>query len=187
MRRGVFPGSFNPVTVAHLTVARAAVEQCGLDRVELTLSRRPLGKAVGSLAGIDHRVRLLERLTVDRPWLGLAVRDERLLVDLAAGYDVLVVGADKLAQLLDPGWYDSAAEHRAALGRLPTVAVAPRAGCALPHRLPAGLRVVVLDTDPAHLEVSASEVRAGRHEWLPGELADLVRGSGAWPGLDEAR
>jgi nicotinic acid mononucleotide adenylyltransferase len=187
VKRGVFPGSFNPVTVAHLTVARAAVEQCGLDRVELTLSRVPLGKAAGSLAGIDHRVRLLERLTVDRPWLGVAVRDERLLVDLATGYDALVVGADKLAQLLDPGWYDSAAEHRAALARLPTVAVAPRAGCPLPDRLPAGLQVVVLDTDPAHREVSATEVRAGRDEWLPAELGDLARESGAWPGLGGAR
>jgi hypothetical protein len=30
---------------------------------------------------------------------------------------------------------------------------------------PPGVEIVVLQTDPAHREVSATGVRAGRHEW----------------------
>jgi len=187
VRRGVFPGSFNPVTVAHLTVAQAAVEQCALERVDLVISHQPLGKAPQDLAGIEHRLAVLGHLAATRPWLGVTRSDDRLLVDLACGYDVLVLGADKLAQLLDPTWYGSVAARDAAIARLPTVAVAPRAGSPLPDPAPPGLRLVVLDTDPAHLVVSASGVRDGRIEWVPGEVGELVRRSGAWPGLDRAR
>ena len=58
----------------------------------------------------------------------------------------------------------SEAAMRAALARLPPVAVAPRAGV----RLPVDARVTVLDVDPVHHEVSSSGVRAGRLEWRAG-------------------
>jgi hypothetical protein len=95
--------------------------------------------------------------------LGVAVTGARLLADVAAGYDVLVVGADKWAQLHDPAWYDGSATARdAALARLPRVVVAPRAGFALPEG------AEVLDLDPAHADVSSTAVRAGRHDWRAG-------------------
>ena len=43
-RRGVYPGSFNPPTIAHLAIAQAARDQCGLDRVDLVVSRVALAK-----------------------------------------------------------------------------------------------------------------------------------------------
>src|SRR6185436_14384082 len=60
-RRGAYPGTFNPPTVAHLAVALAARSQCGLDRVELVLSEVPLGK-VGDpqLTPIEVRLSMLE-------------------------------------------------------------------------------------------------------------------------------
>ena len=158
-RVGVFPGSFDPPTVAHLAIADASREQCGLDRVELVVSRVPLGKDHAAQTPVDERVAELEQLARGRPWLAVAVTDARLLADVAAGYDVLVVGADKWAQLHDPAWYGSVDERDIALARLPEVVVAPRADLVLPE----GVRV--LDVDPAHLHVSSTAVRAGRQEW----------------------
>ncbi|WP_419919708.1 hypothetical protein [Candidatus Poriferisocius sp.] len=43
-RIGVYPGSFNPPTIGHLAIARAAPAQQGLDRVDLAVSRVALGK-----------------------------------------------------------------------------------------------------------------------------------------------
>ncbi|HZB71332.1 MAG TPA: hypothetical protein VE395_04305, partial [Acidimicrobiales bacterium] len=106
-----------------------------------------------------ERVAALERLTSGRPWLGVGVTDHRLLADVAAGYEVLVVGADKWAQLHDPSWYESTDDRDAALARLPRVVVAPRAGFVLPED------VEVLDVDPEHHHVSSTAVRAGRHDW----------------------
>ena len=157
---GVFPGSFDPPTVAHLAIAEAARRQCGLDRVVLVVSRVPLGKDHAAQTPVEERVAALERLATGRPWLGVAVTEHRLLADVAAGYDVLVVGADKWAQLHDPSWYGGSAEARdAALARLPRVVVAPRAG------FPPAEDVEVLRVDPQHHHVSSTAVREGRHDW----------------------
>lgn len=169
-RVGVYPGSFDPPTVAHLHVARAAADQCRLDRVDLTLSRVTLGKDDGRLSPVDEREEALRELTAGRPWLGVRVTDHSLLADIAAGYDVVVLGADKWHQVLDPAWYGSTAARDEALARLPEVALAPRPPWTLPGEDPVadpppGLHVVVLDTDPAHHPVSATAVREGREEW----------------------
>ena len=170
---GVYPGSFNPPTVAHLAVAEAAVRQCGLYRVDLALSRHTLGKPDLGPDDLPARRAALAALAASRPWLGVLVTDERLVADIARGYDVVVMGADKLAQIVDPVWYGAdPAARDAALARLPRVAVAPRASAVLdPASLPPG--AVVLEVHPDHHDVSATGVRAGRHEWLaPGVDGD---------------
>jgi hypothetical protein len=174
MAVGVYPGSFNPPTVAHLAIAEAAVRQCGLDRVDLALARRPLGKDAADLAALDERRAVLEAVAASRPWLGVVVSEHRLVVDLARGYDVVVMGADKWAQVTDPAWYgdDPAARDRA-VAALPRVAVAPRAATDLATgALPPG--AVVLDVHPDHHHVSATGVRQGRRDWLVPEAAPLV-------------
>lgn len=155
MRVGCYPGSFNPPTVAHLAVAEAAVARAGLDRVDLVLSRDALGKEDVVAPTVDERRAVLAAVAATRPWLDVAITDARLIVDVAAGYDAVIMGADKWAQVLDPEWYGgSVAARDAALARLPRVLVAPRAG-----QRPPG--VELLDV-PEHLaEVSASAVRAG--------------------------
>jgi hypothetical protein len=169
-RLGVYPGSFDPPTVAHLHVAEAAREQCALDRVDLTLSLVTLGKDDGRLAPVEQRAATLAELAEGRPWLGVRATPARLLADIAEGYDVVVLGADKWHQLLDASWYGSTADRDEALSRLPVVALAPRPPWTMPTEdptaaPPVAVEVVVLDTDPAHHPVSATEVRAGRHEW----------------------
>jgi nicotinate-nucleotide adenylyltransferase len=154
-RVGCYPGSFDPPTIAHLAVAEAAVRQAGLDRVDLVLAHRPLGKEHLDAASVERRRNLLLAVAADRPWLGVAVTDARLIADQAEGYDAVVMGADKWAQVVDPAWYGgSVAARDAAVARLPRVLVAPRAG-----ERPAGVELLDM---PAHVaDVSSTAVRSG--------------------------
>jgi hypothetical protein len=145
------------VTVAHVAIAEAALDASGLDGVDLVLSRVALGKEEGHHSPLEQRVAAIDAL--GRAWLHAVVTDARLIADIAAGYGAVVVGADKWHQLHDVGFYDGDAHMVDALGRLPRLLVAPRAGVALPAD------VDVLDVDPAHHEVSSSGVRAGRDDW----------------------
>lgn len=164
-RHGVYPGSFDPLTVAHLAVADAARERCSLDRLDLVVSRVALAKEDRDQPPVDERLAAIEAVTADRPWLAALATEDQLLADIADGYDVLVVGADKWVQLHDVRFYGGSADAmRDALARLPQVAVAPRAGAPLP----ADAGVVVLDVDPVHHDVSSTGVRAGRLEWRAG-------------------
>lgn len=161
-RHGVYPGSFDPLTVAHLAIADAARDQCTLDRLDLVVSHVALAKEDRDQTPVAERLAQIDAATVDRPWLAAHATPAQLLADIAAGYDLLVVGADKWVQLHDPRFYGgSDAAMHAALARLPQVAVAPRAGVPLPE----GHDVVTLHVDPAHHHVSSTAVREGRVEW----------------------
>lgn len=159
--RGVYPGSFDPPTVAHLAIAEAAREAAGLDRLDFALSRQALGKDAHA-AALDARVSALERAAATRPWLGVVVTDAQLISDIAAGYDVVVMGADKWAQIRDARWYGSDAERDAALARLPRVLVAPRSGYDTSG-------AEVLDVDPSLGDVSSTAARKGRHDMVAPE------------------
>lgn len=158
-RRGAFPGSFDPLTVAHLAVADAARTRHALDEVHLVVSRVALAKEDRRQAPVPERLAAIRAAAADRPWLRGVATDAQLLADIAEGFDVLVVGADKWWQLHDVGFYGDAEAMAAALARLPTLAVAPRAGVARPPV------VELLDVDPAYGEVSSTAVRGGRDEW----------------------
>ena len=167
MAVGVFPGSFDPLTTAHLAIADAVVAALGLDRLDLVMSTVALAKDHGGHSPLEERRRAVEAL--GRPELRAVVTEDRLIADIAEGYDVCVVGADKWHQLHDVEFYGgSAAARDAAIARLPVLAIAPRAGCEVP---PPGGRVVLLARDPAHAEVSSSAVRAGRDDWRAGRRA----------------
>ncbi|NCY17426.1 MAG: hypothetical protein EBX39_11815 [Actinobacteria bacterium] len=167
---GVYPGTFDPVTVAHMAIARAALDQLGLSRLDLTISASTLGKDDTRLTPIDERLAELTAVTSDDPRLAVRSTTSSLIVDIATDYDVLVVGGDKWAQVLDPEWYGGTAARDEALRRLPMVALAPRHPWIEPGDdplagSPAPVTLVVLDLDPAHREVSATAVRTGRTEW----------------------
>jgi nicotinic acid mononucleotide adenylyltransferase len=161
--RGVYPGSFDPPTIAHVAIAEAAVAAGALDRLDLALSRVALGKDAAAQPSLGVRVEMLERLTATRPWLAVVVTDAQLITDIADGYDVVVMGADKWAQVRDPAWYDGSVTARdAAVARLARVLVAPRPGFDLDGALPLDL--------PEHLlDVSSSAARAGEHHLIAPE------------------
>jgi hypothetical protein len=159
--RAAFPGTFDPLTVAHVAVAEAARHQLAVDVVDLVLSRVPLGKQ-GEAAPVEQRERELRALTTGRSWLATRITDDQLLADIARGYDVLVIGADKWHQLRDVSFYGgSSAARDAALDALPHLAVAPRSG----WEVPAGPGITVLSIPHEHRDVSSTAVRAGREEW----------------------
>jgi hypothetical protein len=178
-RVGVYPGSFNPPTLAHLAVACAAIRAADLDRVVLSVSEVPLGKDEVTVPTLDDRIAVLEAVAAARPWLGVQRTRHRLLADIAEGYDALVVGADKWGQLLDPAWYgDSIVERDRNLARLPTVLVVPRP----PYPAPDGddPRWIRIEIDERLAAVSSTAVRAGHGEWMAPEAADWDRRTGGW-------
>jgi hypothetical protein len=171
----VYPGTFNPPTVAHLAIAAAAREQRALDRLVLVLSRRPIDKEHVERPALDDRLAVL-RAEVDAagPWLDVAVTDHRLLVDIARGYDVLVMGADKWQQVNDPRYYGgSPAARDAALAALPELAIAPRPPVAIAAEH-------ALSLPAHHAEVSSSAVRAGSRAWMSPAAAAFDEHTGAW-------
>ena len=123
----MYPGSFDPPTIAHLAIAEAARDQADLDRVVLAVSRVALGKqrrASGPL--LQDRLAVLEAIAARLGWLGVTATDQQLIADVSAGYDAVIVGADKWAQIMDPVWYESPSARDAAVARLPRVLLAPR-------------------------------------------------------------
>lgn len=169
-RTGVYPGTFDPVTIAHVHIARRAIERFALARVDFTISSTTLGKDDSRLTPIAERVRQLRAISQDDPAFDVRTTPASLLADIATGYDVLVLGADKWHQVLDPEWYGGVEARDEALRRLPIVALAPRPPFALPGEDPSadppeGVSVIVLDIDERHHPVSATAVREGRDEW----------------------
>jgi nicotinic acid mononucleotide adenylyltransferase len=156
---GCYPGSFNPATIAHVAIAEAAWQQCGLERVDLVLSGSALGKESVDGPTAAQRADSLRALLVGRPWIGVVTTEAQLLAEIAANYDVLVMGADKWGQINEDTWYESAEHRRAALGSLPRLAIAPRP----PHPVPD--HAVTLQISRQLWGVSSTGVRSGRAEW----------------------
>ena len=162
--RGAYPGTFDPPTIAHLAIAEAARVQCGLERVDLVVNRDPIGKA--SIRPLATRVAMLEAVAATRPWLRVVVTGSRHLADIALGYDVLVLGADKWQQVVDPTFYVSAVARDEAVARLPRLAVAPRGDLPLPPNCE------VLAVDLSH--VSATAARAGHRDYVVPEARPFL-------------
>lgn len=163
-RRGVFPGSFNPLTVAHVEIARLAHDRYELDTVVLVVSRVALDKPAPPGPGFEERLALLRADAAAHSWLAVEHTDKQLIAEIAQGFDVVIMGADKWIQVNDPAYYVDNAARDAALATLPTVVVAERAGVADP-----GDEVTLLKT-PADLhDVSSSAARAGNRDLMAPE------------------
>jgi nicotinic acid mononucleotide adenylyltransferase/predicted RNA-binding protein with PIN domain len=167
VKRGVYPGSFDPLTIAHVAIAEAAVRAAALDQIDLAISRRTLGKEDGAHSSTEQRLTAIAQTARTRPWLRGVVTDASLVADIARDYDVVVMGADKWVQVNDPEWYDDPEARDAALASLPRVLVIPRPGYASDG-------VEVLTIDPAHADVSSTRARAGEHHLRPPETRRRV-------------
>jgi hypothetical protein len=178
VRIGAYPGTFDPPTIAHLAIAEAALHQGGLDAVHLVVSREPLGKAP-LVPTFEDRISVLEAVASSRAWLEVRVTAERLIADVVADYDAVVMGMDKWLQVVDPAWYGGSRSHRdRAVTSLPEVLLAARDGVAEAEALPPGVRR--LDLDPRHGAVASSLVRTGRREWMLPEAAAFDARTSAW-------
>jgi len=79
-RLGVFPGSFNPVTVAHLALARAALQH--VDEVVFVLPRLFPHKNYRG-ATFEQRLELLRRATAGESAFAVAASDGGLFLEIA--------------------------------------------------------------------------------------------------------
>jgi nicotinate-nucleotide adenylyltransferase len=185
MKLGLFGGSFDPVHLGHLLVARAALEELSLDRLCFIPAAQSPFKPEHRPAPGPVRARLLRlalagwtRCEVDEQELhrgGVSytidtVRDyARRFADATLFY---LIGADHVASL--PGWREADA-----LARLVEFVVVPRPG-ETPAAFPPPFRGRVLRGFP--LAVSSSEIRARVRAGLPVEplvppaVAEAIRG-----------
>jgi nicotinic acid mononucleotide adenylyltransferase len=173
-RLGVYPGSFNPPTVAHLAIAEAARIQRRLDRVDLAFSHHVLGKDLVERPLFRHRVEVLEAVAAEHDWLEAVITEHELLADIAAGYDVVIMGADKWQQIQEVGWYGSEAARDEAIGRLPELAVAERPPLEVADRLRLDLPPVLTTG------VSSTEAREGHVGLMAPAARRFAERTGAW-------
>lgn len=173
-RSGIYPGSFNPPTVAHLAIAEAALHQRRLSRVVLSLSVRTLAKEHVDHPRFADRVAVVRESVAELSWIEVMVTEHQLLVDIATGHDVLIMGADKWAQINDPRWYGGSVPARdRALARLPELAIAPRP----PVPVPEEHRLVVAEEVST---VSSTRARQGALDLMTPAARRFAHRSGAW-------
>jgi nicotinate-nucleotide adenylyltransferase len=158
MRLGVFGGTFDPVHVGHLAIARAALEAVPLDRVLFVPARRSPLKERGPFASEADRLAMLETAIADEPRFSLSHAElEREgpsytveTLERLAGDDelFLILGSDALADF--PRWKDPER-----IARLVTLLVADRPGAPAPAA-DAPVRMF----DAPRLDISSRELRA---------------------------
>ena len=152
------------MTVAHLEIAHRARASHELDEVHLVVSMSALDKPAPPGPSLARRVELIDIELADHPWMSVRVTELQLIADIACGYDLVIMGADKWEQVKDVRYYASAAERGDARARLPQVAVARRQGLSVTDD-------VVLETPEEFHSVSSTEARAGRREFLAPQAA----------------
>lgn len=152
------------MTIAHLEIARQARAAHDLDEVHLVVSMVALDKPAPPGPSLARRIELIDIELADHPWMAVRVTELQFIADIACGYDVVIMGADKWEQVNDERYYASAAGRDEAVARLPQVAVARREGRSVTED-------VVLETPAEFHAVSSSEARDGRREFLAPQAA----------------
>lgn len=185
-RLGVFPGTFNPPTRAHLAVARAALSV--VDEVVFVLPRALPHKGWEG-ARFDDRVRMLEAALAGEPRFSIAASERGLFIEIArecraaygAGTELyFLCGRDAAERIVnwDYGRPSAFAEQL----REYQLLVAPRKGAYEPPPDFRG-RIHALALEPGLDDLSASEVRnrlrAGEpwEHLVPQAIVETVRKS----------
>jgi nicotinate-nucleotide adenylyltransferase len=172
---GMLGGTFDPIHLGHLALARAARSNVGLDEIVFVPAARPPHKLGRPISPANDRLAMVElavegepatsvsRIELDRSGPSYTVDTVAAMLDQAARSErdidiTVILSAESFADLLD--WH--AADR---LVELATIAVAPRPGHPLPDpttladKLPGliGRLIVIHDTLP---DISASAIRA---------------------------
>jgi|SRR5579883_926821 len=93
-RLGVLPGTFNPITVAHLALAKSALMH--VDELVFVLPR-VLPHKTYSGASFTQRVQMLDMATATEPRFSIATADRGLFVDIATECRELYGSATRLS------------------------------------------------------------------------------------------
>lgn len=112
-RLGIFSGSFNPLTVAHIEMIEAAQKKYNLDEVLLILAKANVDKGVFGLSLAD-RLLMLKEYTANRKDFSVAACSHGKFIEkieaLMAAYPPgthfsFIVGYDTFIRLFDPKYY----------------------------------------------------------------------------------
>ncbi len=167
-------GSFNPIHLGHLTLARYARERIGFDEVWLVLSPLNPHKLASGQLPYESRVELILRslegergirlctLERDLPAPHYTVRSVRALKMLHPEVAFsLLIGADNLTSL--PAWYQSERLRRAV-----SIYVYPRPGVelAMSKDLPQGEDILYCYDAPL-VNISSTEIRRAASQGMP--------------------
>ena len=182
MNLAIFGGTFDPVHCAHLTVAREAANQFGIDRVLFVVAANPPHKPNATHAGFEDRYRMVEIACDGEPLFEPSRLEqgsarsysmhtiERVREGLATGDRLFfVIGADAFAEI--QSWY----RWRDVIRSVEFIVVT-RPGHE--YSTPDGARVHRLDT--LALPVSSTELRkqleAGEsHREIPTSVLRYIR------------
>jgi len=191
-RVGVFAGSFNPLTRAHVALANAARRAAGLDILIWACAAASVDKERVERAALVDRLAQMRAFVTGRRREALVLLNRGLYVDeartiralLAPSAELtLIVGYDKIVQIFDPRYYGDRDAALRALFALARLLVAPRAGevsealaalLAQPENRPFAARVRYLDVPAGFARDSSTEARAIAAE-TPPDLTALSR------------
>jgi len=171
--RAVYPGSFNPPTVGHIEIVNSAINRFKVNEIHLVMSEIALGKEKLTRPSVSDRVEILEKSLSSIPEASVLKTSKQLIADIAEGYDVVILGADKWKQLTELAFYDDEAHMRDCLRRLPRLAVAPRNNIPIPEE-------ILLNVAEAISPISSSDVRNGKFEWMTKEALEIAKERGFW-------
>ncbi len=116
-RLGVLGGSYNPITLAHLAIADAAVTEMHLDEVLFCLPQVPPHKTIFG-ASLEQRLDMMQRAVHDRLYASVGLCSHGLFLDIerslrriyAPGIDVFfITGRDAAERILT--WEYDDTEH----------------------------------------------------------------------------
>lgn len=180
----VLPGSFNPLTRAHLALADAAQRERPAP-VVFALATRTVDKERPHGALLEDRLLVLLLHVRPRTDRAIAVVNRGLYVDQAELFRaalprlkqlVFLVGFDKIVQILDPRYYTDRDAALRRLFALAEFAVAPRAGSgpreltellARPENQPFASAIRPLAVEPGLEAISSSAIRAALARGAP--------------------
>ncbi|HEV8193793.1 MAG TPA: hypothetical protein VGP82_20260 [Ktedonobacterales bacterium] len=195
---GLFAGSFNPLTLAHIALARTARREAQLDLVVWAFAAVTVDKERVSRASLPDRLAQMAEYVRRRQGETLAVLNRGLYVDEARALRTLLpqdaeltilLGFDKIVQIFDPRYYEDRHAALDALFAEARLLVAPREGAgkaeldallAKPENRHYAGRVGFLPLRAEYARDSSTEARQrAAQDTRPADLADLLPPEGA--------
>lgn len=197
-RIGIFAGSFNPLTRAHVALVNAARRAADLDVVVWACAVASVDKERVERAALVDRLAQMRAFVAGRRRDALVLLNRGLYVDEArtihtllmpAASLVFLVGFDKIEQIFDHRYYANRDAALHTLFSLAEVLVAPRADAgadalaallAQPENRQFARHVRYLDVSPSYALDSSTEARALAEQTFPdvAALASLLPPAG---------
>ncbi len=116
---GIFSGSFNPLTIAHIKLVEEACKQYHLDEILLLLAKSNVDKDVYGLP-LAGRMLILKAYAETQPYISIGVSSHGRYIDKVSALKTIyppqtdfsfIVGYDTLVRIFDPKYYKNLHEE----------------------------------------------------------------------------